>query len=141
MSDADAGKQFIEGLLTVKHFGVKGMHWGVRRSTADRVAGLDKKIGHSKAGISESNTAIKNVKSHIDDVNKNGIDAELFKKSHITGYNAKAFETLNGKTRGQALQDHKDDLQTELEDHQSARQFHTARVAHLESKKAKILSK
>lgn len=120
------------------HHGVKGMHWGSRRSPEEASRKLDTKIGKVSARIADHDTAIKNVKSHIKDAEENGTRSELFKKKYGNIPSEGAFQLVHGMSRNEALQKHKESLQDELSEHQDSKDIHQIRLNHLQKKKEKI---
>jgi hypothetical protein len=119
------------------HFGVKGMHWGVRRSPEERSARTARKITKVAGHIASHEEAIKNIKSHIEDANKNGLDSELFRKRYGTFYTDASYKAIHGKGRDQLLAEHKQNLQNELNDRIAARRINNDRLERLQRKQAR----
>ena len=121
----------------LEHYGVKGMHWGVRKSAEHQAARTEQRIARTKSNIQYRKTAISNIKSHIADAEKNGSDAELFKKQYGVHSNA-VFQAIHGKSRSQALEEHKAALHREIEDyHRPALYALQGHLSSLERKQAK----
>jgi chromosome segregation ATPase len=130
-----------EGLEEVlEHFGVKGMHWGVRKSSDERLAKYDTKIAKAKAQVDHHETAIKNIKSHVKDANENGTGAELFQKKYGSLNNA-TLKAIHGKSATELLADHKEDLQDELHEATFSRNVNQNHLASLQNRRSKIAAK
>jgi hypothetical protein len=124
----------------LEHFGVKGMHWGVRKSPEERLAKYDKKIASTKNQISAHETSISNIKSHVKDANENGTGAELFRKKYGSLNNA-TLKSIHGKTATELLADHKEDLQDELHEETFSRDLQKDRLNRLQNRRGKIAAK
>lgn len=125
---------------TLEHFGVKGMHWGVRKSPDERVAKLDSKIARRKSALAEHETAISNVKSHIKDTNENGTGSELFQKKY-GGLNNPTLKALYGKSASELLADHKEDLQDQLYEETFNRDINKTHLDRLQNRRNRITAK
>lgn len=135
LNDAETMEQ-IEAFLA--HHGVKGMHWGIRRSPADRIARLDKRIARTSDTIKAHKKTISDLQARQKDANKNGVNSDSFKREFGNHATNLGFALTYGRTKSEALKGHKDDLQWELDNTQHALGFHQNRLARLQARKAKI---
>lgn len=124
------------------HHGVKGMHWGIRRprTPAERMAHIDKKIARTHARIKEHKATISELQSRQRDAHANGVNSGSFKKEFGNHSTNVGFALQYGRTKSQALSDHKADLQYELDNAQHALGFHQNRLQRQQARKAKLAS-
>lgn len=117
----------------LEHFGVKGMHWGVRHSRAE----LESKASEHEAKAKHHIAAASETQKQAEDLQKNGLQSEIFKRVYGNDSAKQSefkFYAKNGITRAQALQETNNHLRIIHNSHVKAANKHSAKAADLRKK-------
>jgi hypothetical protein len=140
--DGSLKQSGIDDLMTeidefLAHFGVKGMHWGVRHSKAHLEA---KAAEHEKTARAHVQAAA-HVKRESDDLRKNGLQSAAFKR--VFGQTAPSksewyFFRQHGVSRAEALQETDNNLRRLHNQYVRSANRHSAKAATLRSHAANM---
>ena len=139
----DRVRSFIEQQTALSHHGVKGQKWGVRRfgrTPAERLAKVDRRISRTKTRIKNVSGEVSELRGLQKDVAKNGVNSDSFKNEFGNHSSNIAFALTHNRTKTQALSDHKNDIQYELDNAQHALGFHQDRLRRHQEKRAKLVA-
>lgn len=119
----------ISGERYLVHHGIKGMKWGVRRfqnldgsltaAGRKRYENREKDIQYYERNNEASRRAIAKNKRDLDDLNKNGVNSQVFKRAYgnpETDYGV-SFESMTGYTRKEALDEMKRSTKKDTNDY------------------------
>ena len=130
--DANSTDDFLE------HFGVKGMHWGVRHTRAELES---KATEHEKKAAAHVAAVSKSLQEDDADLLKNGLKSAPFKRVYGDDASKQTewqFYGRNGQSRAQALEQVHNNLRIASNHHTRAANSHSAAAAKLRTKAATV---
>lgn len=133
--------ELLENDSTIEHFGVKGMHWGVRKDNSERIQDLnDKAAEHDKISAAHVEAASNYAAEH-EELLKKGFNSSAAKR--VYGDKALtqgewAFYGKNGMGKAQALNDLSNNLRIAHNHHARQANKHSTAGIKLREKAAKL---
>lgn len=116
-----------------KHFGVKGMHWGARRSSAQLIAKAEK---HEKTSAVHGSLAQEYARQH-QEIQQKGIYSKAFKTvygDHAPLQNEGIFRLTNGRGKAQAVEEVSQTIQSLHNSHARSANRHAKKAQKLREK-------
>jgi hypothetical protein len=125
---------------TLAHYGVKGMHWGVRKATTSTGSvRLNRKIERATVIKAERAKRVAKLEGMLEDLTKNGAQSAPMKAKYGRILDTKselAFYALSGKTKDRLVGEMKLDLERQIRDEKFRDQIQTRKLAELQQRQA-----